>query len=103
MKFKGYSDIKVRVPCIIVEFCKEVIHSLRLAGSLYPILGMLPSSQRNTCARSPRVEDYGVECNRRSDMRLESPWGYHGPAEHGWDGLARGERVCCGVKSHMAC
>ena len=34
-------------------------------------------------------------------MRLESPWVYHGPADRGWDGLARGGRVRCGGKSHM--
>ena len=79
MKSKGYSDIKVRVPRVSIWCCGKVIHSLRLAGSLYPILSMLPSSQRNTCTRSPRVEDYGVERNRRSDMRLESLWSYHGP------------------------
>ena len=36
------------------------------------------------------MEDYGVERSRRSDMRLESLWIYHGLAEHDWDGLARG-------------
>ena len=42
------------------------------------------------------MEHYGVECSRRSDMRLESLWSYHGLAKHGWDGLARGGRVRCG-------
>ena len=102
MKSKGYSDIKARVPRVGIWCCGKVIHSLRLAGSLYPISSMLPSSLRNTCARSPRVEEYSVERSRRSDMRLESPWIYHGPAERGWDGLGRGGRVCCGGKSRTA-
>ena len=33
------------------------------------------------------MEDYNVECTKRSDMSLESPWSYHGPSERGWDGL----------------
>ena len=99
MKSKGYSDIKARVPRVGIWCCGKVIHSLRLARSLYPISSMLPSSYKNTCARSPRVEDYGVERSRRSDMRLESPWSYHGLTENGWDGLAKGGRVYYGGNS----
>ena len=58
MKSRGYSDIEVRVPCVSIWCCGKVIHSLRLAGSLYPISSMLPLSQRNTCGRSPRMEGY---------------------------------------------
>ena len=48
------------------------------------------------------MEDYGVERTRRSDMRLESPWIYHGPAEQGWDGLAGGGHVRYGGKFRTA-